>query len=103
VPLLAAVTPFTFAYVSYPVACARLAEILGLLGMLADRSTTDVTAPLCLRPDRISRTVQDLLEHQPGCVHAVSDGFAVSLIVPVLHTARYSPDAARRFLTRATV
>ena len=101
--LLAAVTPFTFAHVSYPVACARLAEILGLFGMLADGAAPDVTSPLCLRPDRISRTVQDLLEHQPGCAHPVSDGFAVSLIAPVLLTARHDLDAARRFLTRAAV
>ena len=64
----------TFAHVSYPVACARLAEILGLLGLLADGAAPDVTAPLGLRPDRIARTVQDLLEHQPGCAHPVATG-----------------------------
>ena len=101
--LLDAVTPTAFAHVSYPVACARLAEILGLLGLLADGAMPNATATLHLNPDRIARTVQDLLEHQPGCAHPVSDAYAVSLIAPVLLTARHAPDTARRYLTSTAV
>jgi hypothetical protein len=101
--LLNAVTPTAFAHVSYPVACARLAEILGLLGLLADGAAPDVTATLRLNPDRIARTVQDLLEHQPGCAHPVSDAYAVSLIAPALLTALHAPDTARRYLTSTAV
>ena len=101
--LLNAVTPTAFAHVSYPVACARLAEILGLLGLLADGAGPDVTATLHLNPDRIAHTVQDLLEHQPGCAHPVSDAYAVSLIAPALLTARHAPDTARRYLTSTAV
>jgi hypothetical protein len=101
--MLNAVSPFTFAHASYPAACVRIAEILGLLGLLADGAAPDVTAELCLLPDRIARAVQDLLACQPGCAHPVSDGFAVSLIAPVLLTARRDLKAARDFLAQAAV
>lgn len=101
--LLNAVTPTAFAHVSYPVACARLAEILGLLGLLSGGAAPDVTATLHLNPDRIAQTVQDLLEHQPGCAHPVSDAYAVSLIAPALLIAQHAPDSARRYLTSTAV
>ena len=39
-------------------------------------------------------------KHQPGCHHPVSDGFAVSLIAPVLLTAGHDAAAARHYLCR---
>ena len=91
--LLDAVSVTSFPHAAYPAACARLAEILGLLGLLAGGPAAD--AGLAGLPAaRISRTVADLLEHQPGCHHPVSDGFAVSLIAPVLLTAGHDAAAA---------
>src|SRR5262249_45958753 len=101
--MLNAISPFTFAHASYPAACMRIAEILGLLGLLADGAAPAITAGLCLQPDRIARTVQDMLACQPGCAHPVSDGYAVSLIAPVLLTARSDLEAARKVLTQAAV
>jgi hypothetical protein len=101
--MLTAVSPFTFAHASYPAACVRIAEIFGLLGLFADGAAPDVTAGRCLQPDRIARTVQDLLARQPGCAYPVSDGYAVALIAPVLFTARRDLEAARDFLTQAAV
>ena len=100
--LLDAVSATSFPHAAYPAACARLAEILGLLGLLAAGPAAD--AGLAGLPAaRISRTVADLLEHQPGCHHPVSDGFAVSLIAPVLLTAGHDAGTARRHLSRAAV
>ena len=101
--MLNAASPFTFAHASYPVACVRLAEILGLLGLLADGAAPDITAGLSRQLDRIASAVQDLLTCQPGCAHPVSDGYAVSLIAPVLLTARRELEAARIFLAQAAV
>jgi hypothetical protein len=97
--LLYAVSATAFPHAAYPAACARLAEILGLLGLLASETASE--AGLSDLPDaRISRTVADLLEQQPGCHHPVSDGFAVSLIAPVLLTAGHNAEAARSHLCR---
>jgi hypothetical protein len=101
--MLNAVSPFTFAHASYPAACMRIAEILGLLGLLADGAAPEITSGLRLQPDRIARIVRDLLACQAGCAHPVSDGFAVSLIAPVLLTARSDLVVARDFITRAAV
>jgi hypothetical protein len=97
--LLDAVSATAFPHAAYPAACARLAEILGLLGLLAHGQAAGAGLT-GLPAARISGTVADLLEHQPGCHHPVSDGFAVSLIAPVLLTARHDAAAARHYLCR---
>jgi hypothetical protein len=97
--LLDAVSVTSFPHAAYPAACARLAEILGLFGLLAGGPAAG--AGLAGLPAaRISGTVADLLEHQPGCHHPISDGFAVSLIAPVLLTAGHNAAAARDYLGR---
>ena len=97
--LLGTVSATAFPHAAYPAACARLAEILGLLGLLAVGPAADAGLAGLPRA-RISDTVADLLEHQPGCHHPVSDGFAVSLIAPVLLTAGRNARAARDYLCR---
>ena len=97
---LNALTPFSFPHATYPAACARITEILGLLGLLTRGPAADIGG-LDLPADRISRTVLDLLEHQPGCAHPVSDGFAVSAIAPVLLIAGHDAAAASRYLVHA--
>jgi hypothetical protein len=49
------------------------------------------------------RAAAGLLQHQPGCAHQVSDGFAVSLIAPVLLTAEYDARATAGYLCRTAV
>lgn len=99
---LEALSPFPFPHAAYPVACARVMEILGLLGLLAGSPAADAGLP-GLPADRISRTVADLLRHQPGCAHPVSDGFAVSLIAPVLLTAGHDAAAAASYICHTAV
>jgi hypothetical protein len=90
---------FPFPHAAYPVACTRVMEILGLLGLLAGGPAADTGLPAA----RISRTVADLLSHQPGCAHPGSDGFAVSMIAPVLLTAGHDATSADDYLRRAAV
>ena len=97
--LLDAVSVTAFPHAAYPAACARLAEILGLLGLLVGGPAADARLS-GLPAARISRTVADLLEHQPGCHHPLSDGFAVSLIAPVLLTAGHDPKRRGIYLYR---
>jgi hypothetical protein len=102
--LLTVVSPTSFPHGAYPVACARIMEILGLFGLLSCGSpAADAAIEVEPLAGRISGVVQELLEHQPGCAHPVSDGFAVSVIAPVILTARGDPAAAHRYLSRAAV
>ena len=99
---LEALSPFPFPHAAYPAACARVMEILGLLGLLTGDPAAEAGLP-ALPADRIARTVADLLEHQPGCAHPVSDGFAVSLIAPALLTAGRDAGAAANYLHRTAI
>jgi hypothetical protein len=103
VNLLRATAGSAFPHAAYPVACARIAEILGLLGLL----TVDVTPSDPLRdilPD--SSTIEDTvsaLVRQPGTAHPIGDSFAVSIIPSALLVARRNPALVREFLTRTVV
>ena len=101
---LSAVSPSSFPHAAYPAACARIMEILGLLGLLACTTVTaEPASQLTPAADRISRTVQNLLDYQPGCAHPISDAFAISPIAPVILTARHDAAGARQYLTRSAV
>jgi hypothetical protein len=102
--LLSATARIAVEHLAYPVTCARIAEILGILGVLA-ASTNDSDPLRTLLPpfDRILHTLSDIVEHQPGYVHPISDSFAVSLIVPILLIANTSPELARKAITEAAV
>jgi hypothetical protein len=77
----------------------RLGRLLGLFGLLScGTPTAGAATGMAPLADRISRVVQDLLERQPGCAHPRSDGFAVSVIAPVIPTACRAPAAAPRRL-----
>jgi hypothetical protein len=65
------------AFVTYPVRCVCLIELLSLLALLKlEQKETDV--------DRIIEYVAEFAEHQPGVTHPISDRWAVALIPPVL-------------------
>lgn len=85
---------------AYPVACCRLAEILGLRSLWYQVSAPEPDQD----PSTISslETVRQLLNHQPGCAHPISDNFAVSLIAPTICLAAASPADAIDYLTRVT-
>lgn len=65
------------AFVTYPVRCLRLIEILGLLGLLVLENDESMAREIAAYLDRF-------FEKHPGAVHPISDRWAVSLIPPVL-------------------
>lgn len=92
------------AHVAYPVTCARIAEVLGILGLFAASADDGDSMRKLLPPlERVRRTVGELVEYQPGWAHPISDNFAVSLIAPTLLVAGVNPDMARSAVTSAAV
>jgi hypothetical protein len=86
-------------FATYPVICSRIAEVLGLLALLApDPSKTIVPGA-----DRAAAVVGTLLAKQPGCAHPVSDSFAVGILAPTLVLATRDIAAAAAFLERTAV
>jgi hypothetical protein len=65
------------AFVTYPVRCLRIVELLGLLGLLCIEDK-DVNR------NEITEYVAHFFESQPGAIHPVSDRWAVSIIPPIL-------------------
>lgn len=84
------------AWISYPVRCMRIAEIVGLLAL---RVRTEDAA----RAEELAGWLVQFLAAQPGAAHPVSDSYAVSLIPTTLAAALVDKDAARDFLRRTTV
>jgi hypothetical protein len=62
-------------FVTYPVRCARLIELLGLLGLALDDGE---------ERKEIATWLERFLANQPGSVHPISDRWAVSLIPALL-------------------
>lgn len=65
------------AFITYPVKCSKLIEILGLFGLLEltnDGSLVDAIAAYLVR----------FFDAQPGAMHPISDRYAVSLAPPLL-------------------
>ncbi len=83
-------------WITYPVRCVRLAEIVGLLALLVKESDPD-------RSERISRWLVRLCEKQPGVAHPISDQYAVSVIPATLVLATVDQEAAQTHLRRCTV
>jgi hypothetical protein len=83
-------------WVTYPVRCVRLAEILGLLALLVRESDPELSG-------EISRWLVTLREKQPGVAHPISDQYAVSVIPAVLALATVDREAAETQLKRCTV
>src|SRR6266849_4958779 len=69
------------AIVTYPVRCARLIEILGLLGLLEREEDA-------ARSQEIAAFLADFCNANAGCAHPVSDHWAASLIAPALLLSR---------------
>ena len=84
-------------WVTYPLTCLRLAELVSLLGLRVQDEEPALTSA-------IATWLASFLEAQPGAAWPISDRYAVSL-VPFALILRESadPEAAERLLTRATV
>jgi hypothetical protein len=63
-------------WVTYPVRCTRLAEILALLALWRKRQGGDV--------QEITDWTARFIENQPGSAHPISDRYAVSFLSPAL-------------------
>jgi len=83
-------------WITYPVRCVRLAEILGLLALLVRESDPELS-------ETISRWMVTLCEKQPGVAHPISDQYAVSMIPAVLALATVDGEAAETHLKRCAV
>jgi hypothetical protein len=75
-------------FVTYPVRCSRVLEILGLYGLFTDDESPAVGSWL-----------QQFLVAQPGAAHPISDRWAVSLLPAVILIARFDRAALRSYLT----
>jgi hypothetical protein len=81
--------------VTYPVLCARVIEVAGLLYFLEEKHR---------KRSRLADFLEEFISAEPGCGHPISDRYAISLVPAVLalrHGGRL--DAARHLLRRATV
>jgi len=65
------------AYVTYPVKCSKLIEVLGLLGLLEPEDDE----PLA---EEIAAYLIRFFDAHPGAMHPISDRYAVSLAPPLL-------------------
>lgn len=84
------------AWVSYPVRCTRIAEIVGLLALRLRRHDAK-------RAEEISGWLVRFLAAQPGAAHPISDSYGVGLVPATLAAARTDASAARELLRSATV
>jgi hypothetical protein len=84
------------AWVTYPVRCTRIIEILGLLAIRLQHSDTKLSA-------EIARWIVSFIHAQPGSAHPISDKYAVSLIPAVLAIITVDCDAALELLRKTTV
>jgi hypothetical protein len=83
------------ALVTYHVRCCRIAELLGLLGLLW-RERGNVNAAT------LRTFIRDFIAHQPGAAHPVSDRWAVSLIPSALVLVEKDRAAVETYLIEAT-
>jgi hypothetical protein len=75
-------------FLTYPVRCLRIAEILGIYGLtLKDDEQREVAAWL-----------GRFLASQPGAAHPISDRWAVSLLPPALLVHRAEPGTVEQWL-----
>jgi hypothetical protein len=85
------------AWITYPVRCVRLAELVSLLGLRVRSEDPGLT-------QEIADWLEAFLNAQPGAAQPVSDRYAVSLVpLGLMLTQRAEPNAAEHLVTRATV
>jgi hypothetical protein len=80
-------------FVTYPVRCLRLIEILGLLGLACNKEEPDEATG-------ILQFVASFISAQPGAAHPISDQWAASLIPAALLVAQQQPAEVAAWLVR---
>jgi hypothetical protein len=81
--------------VTYPIFCARVMEVAGLLYFLEEKRR---------KRKEVADFLEEFISAEPGCGHPIGDRYAVSLVPGVLALLQGGwPDAARHLLRRATV
>ena len=84
------------ALVTYPVRCAKLIEIGGLLGLLEGEDNSD-------KREKIAELLARFCDANPGAAHPVSDRWAISLVAPVLLLWRTGHRDTVRELLRSVI
>jgi len=84
------------AWVTYPIRCCRIAELLGLLAIRLRPTDTELAL-------EIGRWLVQFAHAQPGVAHPVSDAYAVCLIPAAITLAAADRDAAIDLLRATTV
>ena len=85
------------AYVTYPVRCATIIEILGLLGLLRADVRGDRAGA-----QEIAEYVRDFVGANVGAAHPISDRWGISLVPAILLLANLDDTQSLRSLIRAT-
>jgi hypothetical protein len=84
------------AWVSYPVRCARIGEIVGLLALRARGEDPE-------RAHEIAAWLTAFIAGQQGVAHPIGDSYGVSLIPATLAAAAIDTDLAQELLQGTTV
>lgn len=85
------------AFITYPVRCCRIVELLGLFGLL--------NAAIGKREEaeRVTAYLEQFIAKHPGASHPISDRWAVSVVPPSLLLIRAGrSDAVMKWLTAVT-
>lgn len=92
---LLGVIPGSGLILKYPIVCARILEVAGLLYFLSSRGD---------ERERMVTLIKRLLDDEPGCAHPVSDRYAVAIIVPVLALLNHGDrNLAQTYLKQLTI
>jgi hypothetical protein len=84
------------AWVTYPVRCMRVAEIIGLLSLRLAADQNEMAVEM-------AQWLVQFRDAQPGTAHPISDLYAVSLVPSTLAIASQDPNAARSLLRNAAI
>jgi hypothetical protein len=85
------------AYITYPVRCMTIIEILGLLGLLYADVRKDYK-----NASQIADYIRDFIEANTGAAHPISDHWGISLVPAVLLLSKYGHAKALGSLIRTT-
>lgn len=85
------------AYVTYPVRCTTIIEILSLLGWLHSDVRGDNS-----KAQQIAEYIRDFVQENAGTAHPISDRWGVSLVPTILLLSRFGHTQVLRSLIRAT-
>lgn len=83
-------------WVTYPLRCVRIGELVALLALRVERVDAD-------RARELRRWLVSFAEIQPGLARPLSDRYAVSMVPVALALAREAPDVARELIHRCAV